>query len=123
VVYDEATPDSILAIDERNRRKWLVCEAETIPMAYMDQITGDRTRLNKMLDFKKEVQNKAIAANADDMSQIEAESLLKGFFTTNGGNKGIMAEAKRALAGNNKPQPEDEMDNAFVKKGSLKIIE
>lgn len=126
IVYDPASMDSILAIDEQNQRRWLLNERYLQPMARMDQTEGDRTKLNQLLQFKDQVQQNAITANVNDMGQLESEGMLKGFFTYQGKNKEAMAEAKRALnSGNTTPVSNEvtELENVFVKRGSLKQLE
>ena len=138
IIYDPASMDSILAIDELNRRKWLLNERYLQPMARLDQTEGDRTKLNKLLEFKNAVEQRAIAGNADDMTQLEGEGMLKAFFTYGGKNKEAMAEAKRALGPqtpkggfNSCPPPSGdleadevtEMNEIFKKKGSMKVLE
>ena len=129
VKFDMDDMSSVLAIDEINRRKWLVAMKEMMPMARMDAAEGDRTRLNRYLEMKDERIQNVIDANTSDMEELmsrtDAEGIIKGFFTYNGGNKGIQADAKRALVSpkNETEDVEIEFANAFTKPGSLKIIE
>jgi hypothetical protein len=131
VKYDPTDMDTVLAIDEVNRKKWLVAMKEMMPMARMDQREGDRTALNKYLEFKDAREKEIIEANAADMEQImsrsESEGILKGFFSYGGANKGIQAQAKRALISNegvNEVQnTEVELQSAYRTKGTLRVID
>lgn len=132
ITCDPATPESIMAADEKKRLSWLVSEANRIPMALMDMKEGDRTNLNEYLNLKDEVEQLAIAANTADMTKLEAEGLTKGYFTYGGANKGQLAQAKRVLGERtetkelvvvNESEVEIDMQLIKPKKGSLKVID
>ncbi len=131
VLFDHADMSSVLAIDEQNRRRWLVQMKELIPMARMDQHEGTRTLLNRYLLFKEEQTENIIAANTRDwdsiMTRSDAEALQRSYFYDKTGNKHTLAEAKRVLDTPEKEpvyiNVEEQMNGQYRRKGSLKKIE
>lgn len=97
VVYDPDDLSKVLAVGPDGRLKFLVPELEAIPMAFGDMKEGDRMRLNRLLDYKKESQQRDIERFAQGKQLIESEGLLKAGFTYKGTNKTALNEAAAVL--------------------------
>lgn len=99
--YDPDNMDTILAYQPDMKVQYLLPAFEKQPMAFKDATEGDRTRLNKILTFKKDSKNRVISTNKEEMVLVEemldAETMLKIFPGTSLGTKHLLAGAERSL--------------------------
>lgn len=97
ITYDPLDLSSILAVGRDGKLRFVVPAFGKMPMAFGDMKEGDRTRLNSILEFKKNRIELIISRNAAEMDLVTAEGLNKMFPLLNGGNKGLMNESANVL--------------------------
>jgi hypothetical protein len=125
VIYDEWDLNKILITADEGSTNYLVNRVEPVPMAFADMQDGDRTRLNRILDMKKNVKglimdmhdqdrNLLSSAGIDPARSIEAEGYAKGMFPVGNEIKGMLNESNNLLKA---PTPEiiDEEEDFYVK--------
>lgn len=106
VRFDSEDYSKIMVCGDDNR-KHVLEELKAIPMAKMDMQEGDRTALNKQLNFKKQVINHFVIDKQQErrkmldeaglMDSISAEGIAKALFTQNGQQKGLNYESQQVL--------------------------
>lgn len=96
--YDPADMSSILAYQPDLKIQFVVPAVKKAKMAFKDAGEGDRENLNKMLGFKDDTKQRIIDTNAEEMDRVRemlpAETILKLFPGTNGGNKHLLHGAE-----------------------------
>jgi hypothetical protein len=106
VKYDSDNYSKVIVVGEDNR-KHLLEELKAIPMAKMDMQEGDRTELNKMLNFKEKVINHFVIDKQEErrktleeaglMDRISAEGIAKALFIEQGQQKGLNYKSQEVL--------------------------
>jgi hypothetical protein len=113
IKYDENDLSQVMAISACGRFKFTVPELAKSKMALKDMTEGDRTHLNKLLNFKKETIDRQVAKNIADMDMLEAEGYRKQMFTgIKGTNKELIYASQNVLKGRTAPI-ETESDTMF----------
>jgi hypothetical protein len=99
VIFDSGDYSNIMVVADEGRTKFVLPEFAPIPMAMGDfkGTEGERTRLNTVLAAKKQRMADIYTQNQYDMELIEAHGALKGHFTIQGQQKGILNTAEAAI--------------------------
>ena len=132
----DADDYSKIIVSGKDSRQHVLEELKTIPMAKMDMQEGDRTELNKMLNFKEQVikhfvidkqeERKKVLEEAGLMDAISAEGIAKALFIEQGQQKGLNyasqnvlkalkteTRSKKDMASIPQPPSENEGDDIF----------
>lgn len=118
IKYDPDNLSLIAATDSKGDTYYVPLENKE-KMAFSDYAEGDRTSLNRKLEFKKEIPQRVIDANAKDMSILESHSVLKQFFIGNT-NKHTLNQAENQMKALSQPDEYDVAEFAKVPAGNYK---
>lgn len=106
VVYDEHNLDTILAISEDDKHRFVLEQKRSLPMDVRSMTEEDHSYLSNVRHFNKEREQKVIQTYIDDAILVDdvlkntleidadTELALKGMFTYNGQQKERLQDAK-----------------------------